>query len=164
MRLTPVPEGITCLPVGKVRRLFIFCFRLVQKPSHCGQKEAPVSLEFALGAQQGSGVPEEAGDPHLRGPDPHRQPHTCPTTTSRPQNGPLGGTERKRKEKKTGSTGKRAEREDLGGISKDGFRFQDVLRHRENIYSFRIFIGFLINSMVDVRVFSVAQTWKEFIS
>ncbi|XP_025771230.1 anoctamin-1 [Puma concolor] len=31
MRLTPVPEGITCLRVGKVRRLFIFCFRTSAK-------------------------------------------------------------------------------------------------------------------------------------
>lgn len=39
-------------------------------------------------------------------------------------------------------------REDPRGISNDGFRFQEVLRHQENIHSFRIFIGFFKKSIL----------------
>lgn len=37
-------------------------------------------------------------------------------------------------------------REDPRGISKDGFRFHEVLRHRENSHNFRIFIGIFLKN------------------
>lgn len=146
-RLTPAP-GLTCHQVGESQTAFHLLFSDTSETETLWPERevlwpcplrGPVSLEFALGEPQGRRCPWGGRRPHWW--DPHHQPHSCPSRHKPASE--LFIFWRARKKKKIKWT---EMRQDLGGISKDGFRFQGVLRHQENIDSFRIFIGFFTKS------------------